>query len=425
MQKRNFLLLLFLTIFLAFKSFAEYNQEYLKFEINPKYNEVDIIGLNTANPDDLVGEVRIPAVFNIEDYSEPFYLFRVLDNVFVNCNNITSIVFEENPNGKNSLIFPKAFDNCINLERVDLSSSVETIYRTTFFNCPNIKTFIIRKSNDPISLGLGNESPTFADDAILYVPKSMVNEYQTKKENENTVGNKSSNPFFSLFKKIESIESLGEEENNGTDGNVIFVFDNYSVEFLNMKVGHQIIYSGCQVLESNNSEYSLENSTITIKKSGAVTIIASPIDAVTYNDETTRPTLRLGSATLQFPEMTTGDKFVVTVPEGESVKVSNGGTSVYDATNNTHTVTVSNHTNFSAATYSSDQSLIFDETVCQKPTITVENGHILIGGVVPDENINIIDITGRNISLGHRRSISLHPGLYIVMTSQGAVKVRL
>ena len=415
MQKRNFLLLLFLTIFFTFKSFAEYNQEYMVFDVYLE-NEKTAWLVDFTDKSQVKGEVRIPSKCVIRGVT--YSLRTVLTGVFQDCTNVTKVVFEDNPDFDVLEILTGTFSNCQKLECVDIPKSAKTIYNNFILECPNFNSLIIR--NNTIDVGNSNVNEPYISnlDVTLFVPSEYIEDYTKKKYND-------TEKFWRYFNSIESIESLGEEENNGTDGNVKFVFSNYSVEFLNMKVGHQIIYSGCQVPESNNSEYSLENSTITINKSGAVTITALPVDAVTYNDETTLPTLKLGSATLQFPDMTNGHTFVVTVPKDESVKVSNGGTSVYDATNNTHTVTVNDHTNFSAATYSSDQSLVFDETLCQKPSVTVENGHILISGVAPDENINIIDITGRNISLGHRRSISLHPGLYIVMTSQGTIKVRL
>ena len=106
------------------------------------------------------------------------------------------------------------FRQCTDLEIIDLGS-VATLAMRTFYGCPKLKTVVLRKTSNVVTLpnlnGIGDGTP-FASDGTggtLYVPQDLISSYQSA-SNWSTILGYANN-------QIKSIESTHTDPNAPID----------------------------------------------------------------------------------------------------------------------------------------------------------------------------------------------------------------
>ena len=263
-------LLSLFALFPALFCFAEYNQEYLVYQIIPGSDNIcKLTGVDRTNVDKIKGKVVIPATTNIDGVE--YELKSISNDALAYLPNITHVVIEQ---GKEDLIVGEyIFNNCSSLATVDFPENLFEIGRNSIRDCENLTTVICRSKSVPIVSG-GSSDIIYLEPMTLYVPEESLNIY------------KSSNSFlyfWGRFGDYKTLESLEDSDNDGDDDGDD---DNGGGEDPD---DPEIPSSGEITIDASMIEYTLSGTELTINSfklkdfSGKVTIPATiDIDGKTY-----------------------------------------------------------------------------------------------------------------------------------------------
>lgn len=100
---------------------------------------------------------------------------NLASNLFSSCESLITVIIEE---GISNTLPTGAFNRCLNLLYVDISSTITTFGKFIFFSCQKLQTIIMRSNSvikilEEASFGYG-----FSSTAKFYVPDNLIDAYE-------------------------------------------------------------------------------------------------------------------------------------------------------------------------------------------------------------------------------------------------------
>ena len=166
-------LLSLFALFPALFCFAEYNQEYLIFEILQSSSKIcKLTGVDRTNVDKIKGKVVIPATYSLEGVE--YEVFSISDYALADLPEITHVVIEQN--NEYLVIGANIFNNCSALTTVDFPANLDLIDRDCLKNAPALRTLVSRNPQVPTVNGAAMDY--YMDAIDLFVPDESISRYK-------------------------------------------------------------------------------------------------------------------------------------------------------------------------------------------------------------------------------------------------------
>lgn len=398
----------------AIRGLSEYNEEDGNEEDggNEKDDDSDAPIIEFTEYD---GFLRITKVTLPEEYAGPLviparndevgmYYEGIMSGAFEGCY-VSEIIVESDISIVPEFGFGQsAFKGLTSLRRVELPANTRVISTEVFSGCSSLTTVVIHTANGLNLQDVPSSGPLYAHTALLVEPDQYEECLKTD----------------SWSKTFGRVQPISEGEN------LMLTLEDVTIRVIKDMVEQSVILGGCTVTNLGTLEKGLiesEGNTYTVCKPGGINLrLASTAKSGASMQRVagaSSGTISIGGASFRFSNLSKGDKFIISIPEGTDFTAGAG----YTLTPNpdgTLTLEVDDPGQFGGGDVSSLQSGTTQPVV----SFTREGDDLVVHGLPDGSEFSVFDLQGHRLYRGQAHRIALPTGTYAIIADGSATLIR-